>query len=88
MNGKRVILRFSSDFQMDNSVIIAHGFNARKDLLAQPLALNQEVAAKIGNGSPVTAPGVPQNYPNPKKFVTEDCGQAPETFTVRQKCQT
>jgi|KBSSwiStaDraftv2_1062776.scaffolds.fasta_scaffold2257772_1 hypothetical protein len=44
MNGKRVILRFSSDFQMDNSVIIAQGFNARKDLLAQPLALNQEVA--------------------------------------------
>lgn len=44
-----------------------------KNLLAQLLALNQEVAAKIENGSPVTAPGVPQNYPDAKKLVTEDC---------------
>lgn len=31
------------------------------------LALNQEVAAKIENDSPVTAPGVPKNYPDAKK---------------------
>jgi hypothetical protein len=31
------------------------------------------VAAKIENGSPVTAPGVPENYPDAKKLVTEDC---------------
>ncbi|MGD0350763.1 MAG: hypothetical protein ABSB84_10705 [Verrucomicrobiota bacterium] len=50
-----------------------YGFNAKKDLLAQLLALNQEVAAKIEKGSPVTAPGVPKNYPDAKKRVTEDC---------------
>jgi hypothetical protein len=37
------------------------------------LALNLEVAANIGKGSPVTAPGVPKNYPDAKKLVTEDC---------------
>ena len=40
---------------------------------AQLLALNLEVAANIEKGSPVTAPGVPNNYPDAKKLVTEDC---------------
>jgi len=44
-----------------------------KNLLAQLLALNQDIAAKIENGEPVTAPGVPKNYPDAKKLVTEDC---------------
>jgi hypothetical protein len=35
--------------------------------------LNQEVAAKIENGESVTAPGVPKNYLDVKKLVTEDC---------------
>jgi hypothetical protein len=51
----------------------AYGFSAKKDLLAQLLALNQQVAAKIDKASPVTAPGVPKNYPDAKKLVTEDC---------------
>ncbi len=51
----------------------AYGFSAKKDLLAQLLALNQQVAASIENGSPVTAPGVPKDYPEPQKLVTEDC---------------
>ena len=51
----------------------AYGFSAKKDLLAQLLALNQQVAANIEQGSPVTAPGIPQNYPDAKKLVTEDC---------------
>ena len=51
----------------------AYGFRAKKDLLAQLLALNLAVAAKIEKGEPVTAPGVPKNYPDPKKLVTEDC---------------
>ena len=58
---------------LDTAVLAAYGFNAKKDLLAQLLALNQEVAATIEKGSPVTAPGVPRNYPDPKKLVTEDC---------------
>lgn len=28
---------------------------------------------RIKQGSPVTAPGVPRNYPAAKKLVTEDC---------------
>ena len=58
---------------LDTAVLTAYGFNAKKDLLAQLLALNQQVAAKIEKGEPVTAPGVPQNYPDAKKLVTEDC---------------
>jgi hypothetical protein len=58
---------------LDTAVRTAYGFNAKKDLLAQLLALNQEVAAKIEKGSPATAPGVPTLYPDAKKLVTEDC---------------
>ncbi len=57
----------------DAAVLTAYGFSAKKDLLAQLLALNQQVAAKIEKGEPVTAPGVPKNYPDAKKLVTEDC---------------
>jgi hypothetical protein len=60
---------------LDTAVLTAYGFNPKRDLLAQLLALNQEVAAKIENGEPVTAPGVPKNYPDAKKLVTEDCIQ-------------
>jgi hypothetical protein len=42
------------------NILAAYGFNAKKDLLAQLLALNHAVAAKIERGEPVTAPGVPQ----------------------------
>ena len=58
---------------LDTAVLTAYGFNPKKDLLAQLLALNQEVAAKIAKGESVTAPGVPANYPDPKRLVTEDC---------------
>ena len=58
---------------LDIAVLTAYGFSAKKDLLAQLLALNQAVAAKIEKGEPVTAPGVPKVYPDAKKLVTEDC---------------
>jgi len=64
---------------LDAAVLAAYGFNAKKDLLAQLLALNQEVAAKIEKGDPVTAPGVPKGYPEPAKLVTEDCIKAAES---------
>ncbi len=57
----------------DAAVLAAYGFSAKKDLLAQLLALNLEVAADLANGSPVTAPGVPRNYPETQKLVTADC---------------
>jgi len=56
--------------------------SARKDLPAQHLALNLDVAAKIEKGSPVTAPGVPKNYPDAKKLVTEDCIQPAEAVKL------
>src|SRR5687767_5208131 len=58
---------------LDAAVLTAYGFSAKKDLLALLLALNQQVAARIEKGEPVTAPGVPKNYPASKKLVTEDC---------------
>ena len=58
---------------LDTAVLTAYGFNPKKDLLAQLLALNQKVATKIENAESVTAPGVPKNYPDAKMLVTEDC---------------
>ncbi len=58
---------------LDTAVLTAYGFNAKKDLLAQLLALNQQVVAKIEKGEPVMAPGVPSIYPDAKKLVTDDC---------------
>jgi len=62
---------------LDAAVLAAYGFSAKKDLLAQLLALNLEVAARIARGDPVTAPGVPNSYPDPANLVTEDCIQPP-----------
>ena len=61
---------------LDTAVLTAYGFNPKKDLLAQLLALNQEVAAKIEKGEEVVAPGVPQKYPEVEKLITSDCIQA------------
>jgi hypothetical protein len=58
---------------LDAAVLAAYGFSAKKDLLAQLLALNLEVASKIEHGDPVTAPGVPKSYHEGEKLVTEDC---------------
>ena len=40
---------------------------------AAVLALNLEVAANIEKGETVISPGVPRDYPDPKKLVTKDC---------------
>jgi hypothetical protein len=58
---------------LNAAVLAAYGFNPKRGLLAQLLALNQQVAAKIEKAEYVTAPGVPKNYPDAKKLVTEDC---------------
>jgi hypothetical protein len=58
---------------LDTAVLTAYGFNPKRDLLAQLLALNQAVAAKIENAESVTAPGIPKNYPDARKLVTDDC---------------
>ena len=64
---------------LDTAVLTAYGFSAKKDMLAQLLALNQQVAAKIAKSDAVVAPGVPRNYPDAKKLVTEDCIQPKAT---------
>ena len=57
-------------------MLAAYGFSPRKDLLAQLLELNLDVAARIEAGEPVTPPGVPPEYPDPARLVTEDCVRA------------
>ncbi len=76
---------------LDAAVLEAYGFTPppqpspvvtregeSKDVLAQLLALNEQVAAKIEAGEAVTAPGVPADYPNPAELVSEGCITPPE----------
>jgi len=58
---------------LDAAVLAAYGFTAKADLLAQLLALNQQVAAKLERTEPVTAPGIPAGFPKPETLLTEDC---------------
>ena len=58
---------------LDAAVLAAYGFSPKNGLLAQLLALNLEVARRIENKKPVTAPGVPAHYPKPPALVTDDC---------------
>ena len=58
---------------LDGAVLAAYGFSPKKDILAQLLALNLEVARREAAGEPVTAPGIPTGYPEPARLVTEDC---------------
>lgn len=73
LEGLSASLLKGSPGALGTAVLTAYGFSAKKDLLALFLALNQQLAAKIENGSPVTVPGVPPNYPDAKQSVTEDC---------------
>ncbi len=65
---------------LDQAVLAAYGFDPDRDILEQLLALNLEVAAKIEAGEPVTAPGIPPDYPNPEELISEGCIQPPELF--------
>ncbi len=58
---------------LDAAVLAAYGFSAKEDLLQQLLDLNLEVAARIDRGEPVTAPGIPPDFPNPESLITDDC---------------
>jgi hypothetical protein len=63
---------------LDEAVLDAYGFSPKKDLLAQLLELNLDVARRIESEQSVTAPGIPPNYPNPSDLITEDCIKATE----------
>lgn len=58
---------------LDAAVLKAYGFNPKDDLLKQLLDLNLSVSEQIDRNEPVTAPGVPPDYPNPAELVTDDC---------------
>jgi type I restriction-modification system DNA methylase subunit len=58
---------------LDQAVLAAYGFDADRDLLAQLLELNLQVAGRIEQGQGVTAPGVPPTYPTPAALITPDC---------------
>ena len=57
---------------LDAAVLAAYGFSPKADLLAQLLARNQTVAARIERAESVTAPGIPPVFPNPETLVTGD----------------
>ena len=63
---------------LDQAVLAAYRFDAARDILEQLLALNFEVAAKIERGEPVTAPGIPPDYPDPGELVSDGCIQPPD----------
>ncbi len=58
---------------LDAAVLAAYGFSAKDDMLAQLLALNLDVAARIDAEQAVTSPGIPEIYPDPSKLITDDC---------------
>ena len=54
-------------------MLAAYGFDPKTALLAQLLRLNSDVAAREKQKLPVTAPGIPPTYGDPKGLVTDDC---------------
>ena len=58
---------------LEAAVPAAYGFDAKKDLLARLLNLNLKGSSLEKQGRQVTAPGVPVDYGDAKKLVTEDC---------------
>lgn len=63
---------------LDAAVLAAYGFTPKADLLAQLLDLNQQVAARLTAGEPVTAPGLPLPPEKRAAYTTQDCIQPPE----------
>jgi N-6 DNA Methylase len=63
---------------LDAAVLAAYGFTPKADLLAQLLDLNQQVAARLAAGEPVTAPGLYLSSEKRAAYVTEDCIRPPE----------
>src|ERR1035441_9246741 len=58
---------------LDAAVLAAYGFSAKKDLLAQLLALNLAVAQRIEKGEPITPPGIPASFPKPETLISDNC---------------
>ena len=62
-------------YALDAAVREAYGMNPGEDILAFLLKLNLELADKESKGEPITPPGLPKSFPNPRELVTKDCIQ-------------
>ncbi len=51
----------------------AYGFDDKKDILSQLLALNLVVADKENKKEKVQPPGLPEFVKNKEEYVSEDC---------------
>jgi len=60
---------------LDQAVMAAYGFASETSLLAGLLALNGQVTKRMASSLPVTAPGIPGNYPNPQELISSGCIQ-------------
>ncbi len=69
---------------LDTAVLAAYGFSAKADLLEPLLALNGEVAARLADGQPVTAPGIPPAHPAPATLLSDDCLGTKESATCKR----
>jgi hypothetical protein len=58
---------------LDKAVMSAYGFDNNKVVIAQVLALNAAVAARIKTGQPVTGPGVPPVTGDKASVISSDC---------------
>jgi hypothetical protein len=58
---------------LDAAVRAAYGMKLDEDILAFLLKLNLELADRESDGKTITPPGLPKNYPDASKLVTEDC---------------
>jgi hypothetical protein len=58
---------------LDNAIIDAYGFDAKKDILQQLLELNKKVAQAESEGKKVQPPGLPNWITDKQKYINDDC---------------
>jgi len=59
--------------KLDNAVMEAYGFDNKKDILQQLLALNLELAEKEKNKIQIQKPGIPDYFANKHSLISTDC---------------
>ena len=58
---------------LDKAVLEAYGFDDKKDILSQLLALNLLVADKENRKEKVQPPGLPDWVKNKNDYISDDC---------------
>lgn len=58
---------------LDKAVLRAYGFSGKRDLLAQLLSLNTDVAERIDRNERVVVPGIPPSYAEQASLISDDC---------------